>query len=380
MLLTTKLLAYLNRVFDKDPKRFLALRLTYAGGMSWRVENGVLTTVAVGGPGVSLTVDLTQYTVTGLVAYLSSQQGYSVLYKDNTELTNLSARVLLDGASDIATSNGDHLYGYTNVLWAYLESAANELLSAKTAVDEMLKQMSTTTAGDVWLDYLGLHYGIPRLVAEADAAYGPRIIAEVLRPRANNVAIENAIKVFTGQDATVTDVVEWTSPLPKYNGANTHNGAINYNSTAQPRYGLFDVAYGYDILNGGDIASFQAVVTSLIGRLRDAGTHLRSLLLTGSTLFDELSSPPTDDTDLGLVVGAPLTDDSTAPDDTALSVDMALAAMDDTASIGSEAATGTYVFTTSYNGLRVYDGAVGHRGGYSFVGANIENEETGVRT
>ena len=257
MRLTKKLLSLIHRVFKKDPGQFIALRLRYStGAMTWRVRDAVLTTVVSGGPGQSLTVDLTQYTVASLVGFLSSQPGYSVVYVDGSELAGLSARVLLDADGDIEKSNGDAIHGYTNVLFSYLEALAVELGAAEVQIVEMVKQMSTKTASDEWLDELGGYYGIPRLQSEPDTSYGPRIIAEVLRPRGNNVAIEAAIKVYTGQVAKVTDVVVFGSPTPAYNGSNTHNGAITYNATSKPRYGLFDVEYGYDLINGGSITEF----------------------------------------------------------------------------------------------------------------------------
>src|SRR3546814_13370164 len=103
-------------------------------------------------------------------------------------------------------------------------------------------------------------------------------------PRGNNVAMEAAIKVYTGQDAKVTDVTLYGDPFPRYDATIRYDGTYNYNSTRQPLYGLFDVDYGYDFINGGDITQFHQIVRELVGRLRDAGTHLRSLLLRGSDL------------------------------------------------------------------------------------------------
>lgn len=380
MKLTQKLLAFLGRVFDKDPQTFLALRISYeSGAMTWNVSNAVLTTAPVGGGGQPLTVDLTQFTVFGLVQFIASQRGYSIPYVDGTDLNQLSARVLLDGSGNIAESNGDHIHGYTSPLWAYLEAASLELDRAASAIIEMLKQMSTTTGSDIWLDEWGGVYGIPRLQGESDAAYGQRIIAEVLRARGNNVAIELAIKQFTGQDAKVTDVVEWTTPLPKYNGAITHNSASNYNSTAQPIYGKFDVEYGYDLLTGGDIASFQAIVSGLIDRLRDAGTHLRSVLLKGSALFDTYTTPPTDLAEMPLVVGVPLADTRAAPTE-AQTMNVDMADMAETNAIGG-AADGTactFTFLHKYDSSRTHDSNILYRGGWQFTGAPADNEFAGA--
>lgn len=361
MLLTKKLLSFLNRVFDKAPGEFLALRLSYGGGLTWRVENAVLYTTVTGGIGQNLTVDLSQYTIASLVAYLAAQPGYSVLYADGTDSAQLSARILLDGSNDIATSNGDHLYAYTNVLWAFLEAAANELDQAKAAIVEMLKQMSTLTASDIWLDELGGYYGIPRLSGELDASYGPRIIAEVLRARGNNVAMEAAIKVFTGQDAKVTDVVLYTASAPNYDGTITHNSAWNYQSASQPLYGLFDVEYDYDLINGGDFSAFQQVIEDLINRLRDAGTHLRALNLGSGALEDALTAPTDGGASQDLVVALPFEETATAPTEDS-SMSGAMEAMNDTFAGGLDGLAAVVTTQFTYSGLRTYNGAITHLG------------------
>lgn len=361
MLLTKKLLSFINRVFDKDPGKFLAFRLGYDGGMSWRVEEAFLYTTVDGGVGQDLAIDLSQHTIAGLVGYLASQPGYSVRYIDGTDLAQLSARVLLDASNNISNSNGDHIYGYTSVLWAYLEAAASELKQAQAAIVEMLKQMSTRTARDIWLDEVGGFYGIPRLAGEQDTQYGPRIIAEVLRPRENNVAMEAAIKIFTGQDATVTDVVEWTPDLPMHDGSITHDGTSNYVSSAKPRYGLFDVEYGYDLLNGGDFTGFQGVVRDLIGRLRAAGTHLRALALKGSAMQDSLAAP-TDAVEASLLqVGLATTDDLAAPTE-ATTLATSMSTLSDTLDGALDGLAVVLSTQFTYSGLRTYDGAITHRG------------------
>lgn len=362
MHLTQKLLSRLHRVFNKDPGTFLALRLQYAGSMTWTVADAVLTTTVTDGPGQPLSVDLTQYTLGQLYAFLAAQPGYSVAYGDSSALSLLSARILVDGSNDIAQSNGDHLYGYTSVLWAYLEAQAVELQAAEAQIVEMLKQMSTKTAQAEWLDEIGGYYAVPRLQGENDASYGPRIIAEVLRPRGNNVAMEAAIKIYTGQAAKVTDVTLYGDTFPLYNGVITRNSAYTYNASRAPLYGLFDVDYGYDFENGGDIAQFAQIVRDLIDRLRDAGTHLRSLLLRGSDMADTFA-PPTDTGAISWAVSAAIEDTLTAPDDSAFAMASTLGDLSDTFAAAADDAQLVVTYDYRYNGIRRYNGVIFRVGG-----------------
>jgi len=363
MRLTQKLLSYLNRVFDKDPGKFLALRLQYeGGGMTWRIEDGVLYTTVTGGPGSDLVVDLSQYRLADLMFYLASQPGYEIAYGVQGSAAQVSALALMDGEGDISRSNGDHLYAYTSLLWAYMEAVASELKLAAAQIPEALKQMSTRTAEGEWLDELGGYYGVPRIQGEPDVSYGPRIIAEVLRPRGNNVAMEAAIKVYTGQDAKVTDVTLYGPVFPLHDATIFYNGAYNYDADAFPYYGLFDVEYDYDFINGGDITQFQSIVREVIDRLRDAGTHLRSLLLRGSDMSDSLT-PPTDGGPVEWQVGADLDDTLPDPDDPDFGMSSTMAGIDDTLAAPDDEGELTVSYNYQYNGIRYFNGQVFFLGG-----------------
>ena len=363
MRLTSKLLKFLHRVFDKDPDQFLALSLQYSSDMTWQVRNGFLKTTVTTGPGVSLSIDLSQFTVVSLVNFLASQSGYSVTYIDDTALAELSALVLLDSDGDIANNNGCFIFGYTSLTWAYLEAQASELEMAQAQVGNMLLQMDTTTANNEWLDELGSYYDVLRNPGEQDSQYGPRIIATVLRPCGNNVAMEAAISTYTGQQATVTDVVEYSIAAPLYNGASEYNGSIFHNSLAGPKYGLFDVMYAYDLLAGGDITAFQATVVTLINQIRDAGTHLRAIALSGSILSDALT-PPTDGSSVQqLVVNAPFSDALTAPTDSNGVTSVNLSSFADTLTTPTDIENLSITYNYQYNGQRSYNGVIEHLGG-----------------
>lgn len=265
---TQRLLRRLYRAFDKDPDQFLALRLTYggAGVMTWTVADGRLRTqITLGGTVASgLDVDLTGYTLGTLATYLAAQPNYSTPFVTSGQ-SGLAAVVLLDASGDPSQSNGDHLYGYQSLLWAMLEAWAVDLTAIQTQIAVMPAEMAIPTADEAWLDTLGDQYGIPRIIGETDSAYGPRMIAEILRPRANNIAIEMAIEAFTGQPAACID---YTLDGPLVGGV------------PKPLYGLFDVTAVYQPAAGLDNAAMEAAVRALIERSRAVGTQLRTLTMS----------------------------------------------------------------------------------------------------
>lgn len=361
MILTQKLLGFLNRVFDKDPKAFTALRFRYAGaGMTWRVQDKVLTTTVVGGTGANLTVDLSAHTIQSLINHLAAQTGYTVTYVDASRVS-LSASVLLDSAGNQAESNGDRLTGYTSLLWAWMESASDQLVMLKAQVTNMLLQLNVNTGEGMWLDEIGGYYNVPRLEGEADQFYGPRIIDETLRPRGNNVAIENAIETYTRQDSQVVDVTVYGGNYPLYDNTITHNAAQNHSAGDNPLYGLFDVAYySYDLVSGAPIESFQATIEGIIDRMRDAGTHMRALALSGSLIQDTLT-PPTET--LLMEVALPLADTLTAPTDTFGTV-VGHVSLGDELVDPDDDKDGLLVFGRyRYDGFRDHDGLITYSGG-----------------
>lgn len=264
MKLTKRLLSYLHKVIGKDPAPFLALRINCDGtGLGWTISDTVLSTVPIGGTASPLSINLAQYSVASLANFIASQAGYVVAYRNESTLSLLGAAVLLDGSGDVTQSNGDHLYGYTNELWSYMEANARELQEAEAQIRNMLLQMSTTTAEDIWLDELGSYYKVPRNQGELDAQYGPRIISQVLRPLGNNVAIENALRVINQH-------------LPVE--------VNDYDTIVNGSYGLFDVdmTVSLDFLAVTAYTTLLLSIIDTIGKMRDAGTFLRRIrILTG---------------------------------------------------------------------------------------------------
>lgn len=296
MRMVEKLIKRLHRIFDRSPDPFLAMRIGYFGDdMSWRVKDGFLTTTVTGGTGSDLSIDLGQYTLGELEDYIAAQPGYEVRTSPPSDSAQLSARILLDGGKSILSSNGDQIFGFAALEWAYEDAVGVELAEASRQVDNALLQMNIKTARQYWLDYIGEIYGFPRLLGEPDELYGPRIIYEVLAPRDNNRAIEMAISRATGgQEAEVVTVTEPGDLFPVHDGEIDYDGQFTYSTTGKPVRNLFDVLYSFDLEGSEDVGPFQERVLELIDRFRAAGNHLRQILLQGSQLIDDANIEPTD--------------------------------------------------------------------------------------
>lgn len=333
MQLTQKLLGSIYRAFNKDAKAYLALRINYSGGpFVWTVLDGTLT--GASGATELFSFDLSQYTIGQLATALAAIPGVSVPYLTGGN-TSLSALVLIDGSGDQSASNGDHLMAYSSTLWAMLEPFANELAAAALQIKQALLQMSLTSASDEWVDEWGGYFNVPRKSGEVDAAYASRIIVEVLRPRGNNIAIEAALNELLGQKIVVTDL--YTEPA-----------VISAGNDMSPHVlGLFDVQAGYDLLGGDDVNGYTDMVKARIETLRDAGMHLNSFALVGSTLTDSVSYVPTDE---GLTIF----------------MDVGTQIVEPAIGDPAESASIHWTQATLYDGLRNFDGSINYTSGSAF--------------
>lgn len=220
-----QLLGNLHHRFDKDPALALALRIRHPSGFAWRINNRVLTATTEAG-GAIATITLTGRAIDE-VATLLEQAGCTVEYMAQ-ELRHRSADILMDGTGRQTQSNGDHMTGYTSLLWAILDSAAIELEAAEQmGVITALRQAYMHTAGGEWLEGWAGFFAVPRPDGMGDVAYLARIIKETLRPRVNGIAIEDTIKDYTGESIDLDEpwrFVHHLSMSPMSGDHHLHDG------------------------------------------------------------------------------------------------------------------------------------------------------------
>jgi hypothetical protein len=332
----------------------LVMRLSYqTGAMTWMVADDVLSTTVMGGMGEDLSVDLSAYTIGSLATYLAGQLGYQVLYL-HPDYSNLSALALVEETNNIATSNGDHIHVATNPNWAYMSAVGSELSVVRRMIELAPSQMATTTARGEWLDLLGSYYKVPRTLEENDTQYSPRVPAEVILPRQNNVAIEAALQTATGQDVSCVNALVYGSPLPLFDGAIKFDGSHFFNAAAGRIYNLFDITIGYDLIGSSTPDGYLVSIRDQVDRLRAAGTHLRNLTLGPSLLVDRVA-PPTDGLDETWTIVGMI--------GTGTSADIGVAVWQYLAGNGTSADSGSASLTALPNATGAFAGA----GGFSAI-------------
>lgn len=195
-----RLIAYPHRaVFDKDPQDSLYFRLTHTSGLAtWKIAERVMT--ASNGT-TTFTYALDVITVKTLMDQLVID-GFTLL-DSGSAVPGYSAMVLIEGSGKQVESNGDHVRGFSSVLWAIFTGQSIELSVAAAAVLQALRQMIIGQAEGEWLDYWGGLLGVSRRSSEGDTTYAPWIVKEALRNRCNAHAIELAIRDETGWDVRI---------------------------------------------------------------------------------------------------------------------------------------------------------------------------------
>lgn len=189
-----------HSALDLDPEGDVAIRFGHPGGCSWVVDAESLRVTLASGELVQFGLDGTlQQLATSLI-----ERGFVVRYV-NPDLLHLSCDALLRGVGSDATSAEDQLQVFRSNLWTMLDAYGVVVDQTERDVVEAIAQLYIGTANEDILDYWGEYFGVPRLDAEADDPYRTRIIVEVLRPKNNKVALENAASAIVGDRVEIEE-------------------------------------------------------------------------------------------------------------------------------------------------------------------------------
>ena len=359
MLLTKKLLGFLNSVFDKNAHPFLATKVIVPLGVTLTVADQTLS--GASSSGQLFSVDLTEYTISGIIEYLQTVKGINVSYSCGVQYQTLSACVLIDGSYPVASDGTCQLLGYTSLLWSILDALSVELTAAYQQVLSTIQQMTISQANDEWASVWGGYFGVIRRDGETLAAYAQRIVDDTVRPRGNNKAIELAMLAKFGQPSSVTDVDSYTGSIEYYNGKYQYNSNINYSSPTTPVFGLFTVSIGYDLLSGSAPDAYVSDIYDFVDRIRHAGTQIQAVVLTASAILDSVNASSDAFGILSLKISN--VDDVTSASDGGNSAVHFSAAYADTANEPTDIANLTFLTSTKFNGKRLYNGAIPYASG-----------------
>jgi len=181
------------------------------------------------------------------------------------------ARALGDISSVYNPTTGLYTYTLTvpySFLYVIMAVFASSLITTQQAIIEALKQLYLHSAETNWLDEWGSYFGVIRNFNddEADDDYRARIIAEVVKPKCNNVALELAIEQYTGQTVTIAD-------------------------SATPTW--FTLNYAFNLLGGVSPDAYAAKISAIVNKIKAAGTRFE-LMASASSISDSVNPPTAD--------------------------------------------------------------------------------------
>jgi len=200
-----RVLARLNSVWNKSPQRVEIATITKDGATFRIVGLRCLTTDATG----TTTISLETGTVNDFLAALQVKGFTTVLY-DGQYGTMLARGIVEQGTAQSGESIGYH----QSLLWSELKTSAWELDNQRDRIDDATKQLYLHSATGTWAEEWGDLFGTYRVAGESDATFLNRAIAEAIRPRSNNVALENIIAEAFGMICTVRDALPNVAELP----------------------------------------------------------------------------------------------------------------------------------------------------------------------
>lgn len=177
----------------------------------------------------------------------------------------------------------------SGLLWAVVEPPAEALetaaVDAQSALDEIHLDRA---AGEFLTLHGGDYYGIARKSGESDVVYLDRLIATIIKPHSNNVAIQNALAQYLSVSAGLIQVVDANigelGGRGYLDGTWLLDGARWLNGHQKPGYVLtaqFDV-----YIDASVTVTSTATVKSLINQFKAAGTHLRYLFRNDPLYLD----------------------------------------------------------------------------------------------
>ena len=136
-----------------------------------------------------------------------------------------------------------------------------------------------------WLDLWGQVLNVPRETGELDAAYGPRILSEILAPTTTNLGLAQAIDDATGIAGTqVLNAVD-TLTIYRLNqpGIRLNQPGIRLNMAGTLAKNGLDCCFIVRVSTDAENPAAIAVINHVVARRKAAGTRMIAISFLDST-------------------------------------------------------------------------------------------------
>lgn len=194
----TSLIASLPQPFSKNPlgEPAIALRLN-VGGL-FLVEDLRLRTTPVSGN--ALDISLRDITLAQLATTINAATGYTATVTGG--LNNIKAYALIEGTYDGSGGITVNVPYFTSTNYQVLAPIGQAFDDLDAAWQEAFIQTDLRHSDGVWLNRLGLLYGLTRFIGEPDVSYARRVALSVIAQKCNGPAIEVILLKGLGVAAT----------------------------------------------------------------------------------------------------------------------------------------------------------------------------------
>ena len=209
----TRLLRRLHSVFQKTPEAVSAVAIEATEPTATATVSDCVLYLRPGVAEENVAIPLEDHSLAEVVASVNAVSGFTASPTGSIG-TSFLARAFLDRPEESLLADGAMRYP-TALLWTEMQVYAWALEEQASRVDLAADQVHFLRAADSWLDRWGRDYfGIPRYQGETDTEYRARAIYEIVRPIANNRALEILIEEALGIEANVIDALTYIERDP----------------------------------------------------------------------------------------------------------------------------------------------------------------------
>lgn len=202
MPVTEKFKSLIGNVYNslnKDPDIFEVFRVTYSGVEARYTIIDEFLRIQSTDPALDdFYIDLRQETLQSLVTLIEANARYTVdLIAGFATFSNLNAATLIErNDHTLLDSHEKKFFIFTSFLWIFYKAIALDVQITDDNFVSALRQMNILTAEEIFEDHWARdYYNEVRLDGEEDFEYGRRTIENIIKPKINDLALEEILSM-----------------------------------------------------------------------------------------------------------------------------------------------------------------------------------------
>lgn len=269
----------LHRVFNKDPQAYPVMVVTSTVSGTIDINNSSIT---ITHRYATNTLPLADKTLNQIKTEIDALPYLSAaLYQP--EHSALLAKGILPAVQQ--TLADGRIYMPASIFYNEMQVYAGMLQGQADRVQDANNQLYFHSATEDWLNYWGKeHFGNPRQQGEPDSQYLSRIVAEIIKIKQNNKAMEISLKqAVSAVECLVKDADFTNGTSLLYDGRAKYSGNDRYAYKYGSQPGCFYITADLPSEDTRTLDQITSTLVSTANRVKAAGTKLDGVIYKTST-------------------------------------------------------------------------------------------------